>query len=438
MAEKRYKVGLYTLGCKVSLYETEAIAERFAERGFEIADFEDVCDVYLINTCTVTAESDAKSRKYIRRAIRKNPDALVIVLGCYSQRSPREVLAIDGVGAVLGTADKLSSVDIAEEFLGEGKKTPKSYVTSLEGARFEPMTVKTPDRTRAFVKIEDGCECRCSYCAISGARGPVRSKPMREVISEVEALAKAGTKEAVLTGIETGSYGKDLSEGYGLPELIEELDRRGSVSRIRLGSMAPELIGREFAERVMPLGIMVPHIHVSMQSASDKILRLMKRRYTSQMAVENLERIRSVRPECTFTADLMVGFPGEEEEDFLRTFNFVSESRLLDAHVFAYSKREGTPAAEYPDQISEEIKKQRSARLIAEAARVRDGVLKSIVESAEPLSCIAESERNGVYTLHSDSYVEVRTRSDDNISGKMVSVFPEGYEKGYIYGKLIK
>lgn len=435
--DKSYKVGLYTLGCKVSLYETEAIAERFAERGFQICSFEDVCDVYIINTCTVTAESDAKSRKYIRRAVRKNPDAAVIVLGCYSQRAAEEVMAIEGVGAVLGTRDKLSSVDIAISLLKGEREKPLCFVGTLEGAPFEPMTVRKPDRTRAFVKIEDGCECRCTYCAIADARGPVRSKSVEEVVSEVGYLAREGTREIVLTGIETGSYGVDLGIKDGLFRLIRELAERTSVERIRLGSMAPELIGKDFAERVMSHPIMVPHLHVSMQSASNSVLRAMRRRYTSERALENIRRIKEIRPDTLFTADLMVGFPGESEEDFKKTFDFVSVAQLLDAHVFAYSKRSGTIAAELHGQVNEEVKKDRSARLIAEAGRVRDEILARLVEEKRPLCCIAESNKNGVYTAHSDSYVEVRFKCSEDISGRTISVIPLGYEKGYIYGKPI-
>ncbi len=438
MTKEKYKVGLYTLGCKVSLYETEAVAERFAAEGFEICPFDEVCDVYVINTCTVTAESDAKSRKYIRRAHRKNPDAAVIVIGCYSQRSPEEVAAIDGVCAVIGTADKLTAVDRAKEFLERGGAETGIYTHSLDGEGFEPMCVRKPDRTRAFVKIEDGCECRCTYCAISDARGPVRSKPPSDVIEEVEFLSKNGTKEVVLTGIETGSYGKDLDEPYGLADLIEELARRGSTERIRLGSMAPELLTGDFAERVMSLKIMVPHIHISMQSASDSVLRNMKRRYNLSMALENIDRIREIRPDTQLTADLMVGFPGESEQDFASTLNFVSRARLLDAHVFAYSKRAGTPAEKYEGQIPEPVKKERSARLIAECRRIRDEILEETVRSGKPLTCIFECSEGEYYTAHSDSYIEVRAESKEDVSGKLLSVIPAYHKDGIIYGEIAK
>ena len=232
-----YKVGLYTLGCKVSQYETEAVGEEFERRGFEIRPFNDVCDVYVINTCTVTAESDRKSRQFIRRAVKKNPSAIVAVMGCYSQRSPYEVSDIPGVLCVVGTENKLSVVDIAARMLAEIEKgrTCEIYVntTDVSKAAFEKMTITRAPRTRAYVKIEDGCESKCTYCAIADARGRVRSKPKDEVIAEVEALYRNGTREIVLTGIEIGSYGLDFEEKYDLADLICELDRRGSCERRR-------------------------------------------------------------------------------------------------------------------------------------------------------------------------------------------------------------
>ena len=454
-----YKVGLYTLGCKVSLYETEAISEAFEDADFQVCSFDSVCDVYVINTCTVTAESDAKSRKYIRRAIRKNPEAVVIVIGCYSQRDPEEVAKIQGVSAVLGTANKMKCVEIAKRMLNAKCKMQNAesaspftkggdesdgevvltdvFVSSLDGAEFEPMCVKKAPRTRAYVKIEDGCECRCTYCAISAARGPVRSKNPDLVISEVEGLYKEGTLEIVLTGIETGSYGADFDEKYDLATLISELDKRHSCERIRLGSMAPELLTAEFVDKIANTSIMVPHFHISMQSGSNNVLRGMKRRYNRDMALKNIAHIRDKMPGVMLTADLMVGFPGESEEDFLDTLRFVSEAGLLDAHVFAYSKREGTPAATYENQISEQVKKERSARLMAEVSRVRDENLQSVIELGKHLPVILETKTGSTLKGHSDSYIEVCVESKKDLRGELVLVKPISHENGIIYGEII-
>ena len=501
---RSFKFATYTLGCKVSQYESVVLAEELIRLGLTEVDFSEPADAYVINTCTVTAESDAKSRKYIRRALRQNPDAIVAVMGCYSQRSPHQVAAIKGVSIVAGTADKMKLAPMIVEMLsareknapiiitkslegeafepmtltrpertrayvkiedgcdglpqwGKGDRfavdevssgkleetvsspvhTPIVITKSLEGEKFEPMTLTRPERTRAYVKIEDGCECRCTYCAIADARGPVRSKPVADVISEVEGLYKSGTKEIVLTGIETGSYGADFTEKYDLGDLIAELDRRRSCERIRLGSLAPELIGEKFISKVKNTKILAPHFHLSMQSGSDSVLRGMKRRYNTEMALRNINIIREAFPGATFTTDLMVGFPGETDEDFLETVEFVKKARFLDCHVFAYSRREGTPAAEYDRQIPEDKKRERSEILIKEKNKVRDSVLLEICDRGEPLSCIFETVKGRVWTSHSDTFVSVKAESDCDLSGRLVLVKPIRVENGSIYGEII-
>lgn len=431
-----YSVGLYTLGCKVSQYETEAVGELFEKSGFVRRDFSEVCDVYVINTCTVTAESDAKSRKFIRRAVKQNPKAVVCVMGCYSQRSPEEVAAIDGVSVVIGTENKTSIPFIAREIL-EGKAGKYVSTTDVGKALFEKMCITRAPRTRAYVKIEDGCECRCTYCAIADARGRVRSKPPREVIEEVEALYRSGVREIVLTGIETASYGADFDYEYRLPDLLSELDERRSCERIRLGSLAPELVGEKFAERIKDLKILAPHFHLSVQSGSDSVLRGMKRRYNSKTALENIERLRKYIPRASFTTDLMVGFPGETDEDFLETVRFAERARFIDAHVFAYSRRKGTPAAGFDSQVSEDVKRKRSEILISVAERVKFDVLDEIIARGEELTCILESEKDGVFTAHSDEFAEVAVEARGYMQGDLVKVIPVSRKDGVICGKII-
>lgn len=431
------RVGLYTLGCKVSQYETEAIGEVFESHGFEIAPFDSVCDAYVINTCTVTAESDRKSRQIVRRAIAKNPSAVVAVVGCYSQRAPEELLGIKGVDIVIGTAGKLDVVGRVEFMLDNPTEKAYSSVEELDDALFEPMTVTRAPRTRAYVKIEDGCESKCTYCAISPARGRVRSKLPEDVISEVEGLYKSGTREIVLTGIETGSYGKDFDFEYDLGDLIVELEGRGSCERIRLGSLAPELIGKKFVDKVKDCKILAPHFHLSIQSGSDNVLRGMKRRYSRAMALANIRYIKENIPDAQFTTDLMVGFPGESEEDFLDTVSFAQEARFIDAHVFAYSRREGTPAAYYDGQIPENVKKERSRRLIAAKNEVRDSVLMEIIENGSPLSVVLETYDGEKYSAHSDSFVEVTVVGPDGLQGEIVEVIPVSHKNGIIIGKPI-
>ena len=431
-----FTVSLYTLGCKVSQYETEAIAEGFARAGFEVRAFDEVCDAYVVNTCTVTAESDRKSRQMIRRAIKKNPNAVIAAVGCYTQRSSAEVAAIPGVDIVIGTDGKMGVIDAVIERLKERDTEPYVSVTDVSVAEFEPMTITRAPRTRAYLKIEDGCESRCTYCAISDARGRVRSKPKDDVIAEVEALSESGIREIVLTGIETGSYGRDFEEKYTLADLICELDKRGSCRQIRLGSLAPELVGEEFCEKVKGTKILVPHFHISMQSGSNKVLRAMKRRYTRERALENIKRLKEAFPRANFTTDLMVGFPGEGEEDFLLTCDFVREAELLDAHVFAYSRRHGTPAADFDGQIDESVKKERSERLIGIKNEMRDEILARAVESKESLSAICESKcADGYYAAHSDNYIEIKFKADTcrDLIGEEVRVIPVSHKDGVLY-----
>ena len=445
-----YSIGLYTLGCKVSQYETEAISEEFERRGCVIRPFSEKNDIYVINTCTVTSESDRKSRQFIRRAIKENPDSIVAVVGCYSQRSADEVMRISGVDIVVGTDSKLTVVDKAIE-MAEMRKTgraeksePFRYVTDVFKAGFEPMTITKAPRTRAYVKIEDGCECRCTYCAISDARGRVRSKPREDALAEVKALFDSGIGEVVLTGIETGSYGRDFDEKYGLADLIAELYELCPMGKIRLGSLSPELIDEKFVEKVKGVGNLLPHFHLSVQSGSNRILASMKRRYTRERALENIERLRDAFLGAGFTTDLMVGFPGETEEDFLQTVDFVTKAKFIDAHVFAYSRRERTPAAEFPDQISEQIKKERSKRLILHKNMTRDMLLGEIVENKKPLLCIAESlDSDGRVAMHSESFVEVKTVSSfsecefDCISGKWINMKPVSHKNGILYCEIL-
>ena len=434
-----YSVGFYTLGCKVSQYETEAIREGFRDAGFECRSFEEKNDAYVINTCTVTAQSDSKSRKIIRRAIKQNPKAVVAVVGCYSQLSPNEVMAIPGVDIVLGTDGKMAVVGMVKDMLDNGREEKIVSVGDVNACGFEPMTIKEAERTRVYLKIEDGCESRCTYCAISKARGRVRSKPKDEVIKEVEALAVTGVKEIVLTGIETGSYGKDFAEDYGLADLICELDRRCSCELIRLGSLAPELIGRDFVEKVRGVKILAPHFHLSLQSGSDKTLAKMKRRYTRKMAIENVKRLKEAFPRATFTTDLMVGFPGESHEDFLETVTLVHEIGLLDAHVFAYSRRKGTEADKFDCQIPECEKAKRSEYLIGEKNISRDRVLDGIVSSAQPMMAVIETEIEGVgYAAHSDTYIELVVKtSRTDLRGERVTVKPVSHEDGIVYAEIV-
>lgn len=433
-------VALYTLGCKVSQYETEAIAEGFEALAFRVVPFTDKADVYVINTCTVTAESDRKSRQVIRRAHKTNPDAVIMVTGCYSQVSPDEVSRLPGVLYVGGTDRKMKlpteAIRLLSERAGGALLSSVCDVDDLCGIPFEKMTVKHAPRTRAYVKIEDGCECRCAYCAIPGARGDVRSKDPRDVLSEVQGLVLGGTKEIVLTGIEIASYGADLN-GFRLIDLLELLDRECEGVRFRLGSITPEIMREEFVFRIAHLSSIVPHFHISMQSGSDTVLRLMKRRYTADMAQAALARLREAIPGVRFTTDMMTGFPGEGDKEFEETLAFTEKAHFLDMHVFAYSKRKNTPAASYEGQVEESVKKERSARLIALASRLRDENLDEIIEKGEPLSVLFETREGDMMHGHSAEFAEVCVKTNKALHGVVAPVLPTHKENGILYGELL-
>ena len=434
--ETNLTVSLYTLGCKVSQYETEAIAEGFEARGFTRVPFGSPATVTVINTCTVTAESDRKCRQIIRRAIKDSPNGLVMVCGCYAQTTPADIAAIEGVAYITGTNGKMRLPEIAQDLLGTRPIHPITDVSALDGAPFEAMCIMHAPRTRAYVKIEDGCECRCTYCAIPGARGSVRSKPMADVISEVMSLAKT-SREVVLTGIETASWGRDLGD-LRLIDLLEEIDRQVGAPRIRLGSLSPELITPDFAARYARLSCASPHLHLSMQSGSDAVLRGMRRRYNTKMALAALDELRREMPRIQFTTDLMVGFPGEGEIEFEETLDFTRRARFLDAHVFAYSRRPGTLAAAFDGQVEESVKHTRSQRLIALKNEIRDEILAEAVAKGEAISVLFETEENGILTGHADTFFEVKMQAPArDLRGEIVCVRPVRAEGGILFAEML-
>ncbi|MBQ7397446.1 MAG: tRNA (N(6)-L-threonylcarbamoyladenosine(37)-C(2))-methylthiotransferase MtaB, partial [Clostridia bacterium] len=347
-------VGILTLGCKVNQYESEAIGESLASHGFLLCPPSDVCDIYIINTCTVTAESDRKARQFIRRALSHNPDAFVLVTGCMAQTDAESIRQIEGVDFICGNRNKMAIVNATLALWARGKKNdaPEIDVPSLDGADFEHMSICRFGRTRAYIKIEDGCESRCTYCIIPAARGHIRSKPMETVLDEVRTLTEGGCREVVLTGIETASWGRDL-DGADLADLLEAVDRVPGIGRVRLGSLDPTIMRPAFVERIAKLSSLAPHFHLSMQSGSDAVLARMKRKYNSKQALSAIERLRAAMPNVQLTTDIIVGFPGETEEEFEETLRFSETIGFARMHVFPFSPRETTPAAVMPDQIPE-------------------------------------------------------------------------------------
>ena len=401
-------VGIYTLGCKVNQYESEAIGEALTDRGFFVQNAALPCHVYIINTCTVTAESDRKARQFIRRARKQNPEAYILVTGCLAQTNAASIAAIPGVDFICGNRDKMRVVDAVVALWEKGQKNEQAVIAvqPLDGADFEPMCIRKFDRTRAYVKIEDGCESHCTYCIIPSARGHIRSKPADEVVREVGALTEGGCREVVLTGIETASWGRDL-DGADLAELLAAVDAIPGIGRVRLGSLDPSLMKQRFVDRIASLRSLAPQFHLSMQSGSNAVLARMKRKYNRDMALAGMERLRAALPEVQFTTDIIVGFPGESEEDFAQTVDLVRRARFLMVHVFPYSKRVGTPAAVMPDQLPESVKHERVAALSAEAARIRGEILSEMVAKRRECEVLFETMTDGIATGHTPDFVQV-------------------------------
>ncbi len=436
--EKKNKVGICTLGCRVNQYESEAIGKKLSENGFIICDFSEKNDIYIINTCTVTAESDRKSRQMIRRAIKTAPEAKILVCGCYSQMFKDDVAKISGVDYVSGTSDKLNIVSAAMRLVGETeKKEPEICVSGLENACFENMEAVCQDRTRAFLKIEDGCNNKCAYCIISKARGRVRSKPIADVISEVEMLVANGYREVVLVGIETAAYGG--GEGFGLIDLLERLEKIEGLMRIRLGSVDPAYLKERVIDRIALLKKTMPHYHLSLQSGVDSVLNAMRRKYNTEMVRRSVRYMREKIPDVTFGADLIVGFPGETDHDFDLVLKFAEEMQILNSHIFSYSIRPGTEAAEMKDQVPSDIKEKRFADLKNVSDLSKKNIIEKYISSEKEFDVLFEQEKDGFYSGHTDNFICVNVKSKTNICGQIRKVVLKKYNEkdGMTEGELI-
>ncbi|MBQ9746822.1 MAG: tRNA (N(6)-L-threonylcarbamoyladenosine(37)-C(2))-methylthiotransferase MtaB [Clostridia bacterium] len=425
---------VYTLGCRLNQYESTAIEETLAARGFLILPFTEKCDVYIVNTCAVTEESEKKSRKLVRRAHSENPEAFVIVTGCASQVHSDVMAKIPGVAYVCGNRNKLSAADAACALMRGEDITAKTKIEDVESAPLEKMSITRSERTRAYVKIEDGCDNHCTYCIIKTARGNVVSRPAEEIVAEVAKLCRAGYEEAVLTGVETASYGKDFAEKYTLAELIRDVAEKTEIKRIRLGSLEPSVLKKDFVDAIAALPKFMPSFHLSLQSGSNKVLADMKRKYNRETVLRNVEYIKSVMPDATFTCDIIAGFPGESEEEFLDTYDIAKKIGFLHMHVFPFSKREGTPAATMPGQLPESVKNERVKRLMEldEALR-RENAERFIGRTFDVLF---ETEKGGVYTGHAPNMLEVCTEAGEDVRGKIVKVTLTGYDGEKAIGKI--
>jgi threonylcarbamoyladenosine tRNA methylthiotransferase MtaB len=418
-------VAFHTLGCKVNHYETEAIWQLFQEAGYNREEFNKNSDVYVINTCTVTNTGDKKSRQVIRRAIRNNPDAVICVTGCYAQTSPAEIMAIPGVDIVVGTQDRSKLLGLIAEYRAE--RQPINAVRNIMKNRvYEELDVPAfTDRTRASLKIQEGCNNFCTFCIIPWARGLMRSRDPKEVIRQAQQLVDAGYLEIVLTGIHTGGYGEDLKD-YNLAALLRDLESEvNGLKRLRISSIEASQLTDEVIEVLNNSSIIVRHLHIPIQSGSNTVLKRMRRKYTMEFFAERLDRLREALPHLAITSDVIVGFPGETEEEFMETYNFIRDQHFSELHVFPYSMRTGTPAARMTDQIDENVKNERVHRLI----ELNDQLAKQYASSfeGEVLEVIPEEKykldpESGLYEGYSDNYLKVVFPAEETMVGQIVRV----------------
>ena len=423
-----------TLGCKVNQYESEAIEELFKKRGFEKK--EENADIYVINTCTVTNMSDRKSRQTISKARKENKDAVIAVIGCYSQVKADEVKKIDGVDIILGSRNKEEVVDLCENFIKNNEKMEDVEEFSI-GEEIEDLEISNQsDMTRAYIKIQDGCNMYCSYCLIPYARGNVVSRSMDSIVKEAGRLAKNGFKEIVLTGIHVASYGKDFKDGASLIDVIENVAKVKGIERIRLSSMEPRHITKDFLERMKATGKACDHFHLSLQSGSDDVLKVMNRKYDTAIFKEKTELIREVFPNAGLTTDIIVGFPGETDENHQETMDFVREIKFAKTHLFKYSKRDGTRAATMKGQVNGNIKKDRLKDLEAIEKINREEFLEKQIGKTLSVLFEEKSDMDGFKSGYSTNYLRVNVKDEDLPSNEIYDVIITSIENDELIGEI--
>lgn len=418
------KAALHNLGCKVNAYETEAMQQMLEEAGYEIVPFSEKADVYVINTCSVTNMADRKSRQMLHRAKKRNPDAAVVAAGCYVQTKENEAKCDEAIDILIGNNQKKELVERLDAFFaGRGEKVEAVVDINHEKQAFEELTLDhAAEHTRAFIKVQDGCNQFCSYCIIPYARGRVRSRNVQNVLEEVKRLAASGYQEVVLTGIHLSSYGIDCGES--LLHLIQMVHQVEGIRRIRLGSLEPRIVTETFAEELAKMEKICPHFHLSLQSGCDATLKRMNRKYTAEEYYEKCELLRKYFDDPALTTDVIVGFPGETEEEFAQSKDFVDKVNFYETHIFKYSKREGTKAAVMKDQVPEEIKTVRSNLMIEMGHRKQEEYEEKLLgKTVEVLMEEEIEQEDGVYQVgHTKEYVKVGQKTVENLSNQLINV----------------
>lgn len=446
-------VATYTLGCKVNQYETNAVEEIFTQNGYTLTDFDDKADIYIINTCTVTSMSDRKSRQVIRRAKKNNKDAVVVVMGCYAQNDPDAIIKIEDVNLVVGTKDKNKIFEEVQKITNHDKVVKVTSI--MEEVEFENLSVTSYTKnTRAFVKIQDGCDRYCSYCIIPYTRGRIRSRNISDIVKEVQSLSDNGYKEVVLTGIHIASYGKDLKRSKtefipiinsqkedlvqadaSLIDVIEEVSKIKNLYRIRIGSVEPIIISEDFLERISKIDKFCPHFHLSLQSGCDYTLKRMNRRYTTDEYKEAVQKIRQYFDTPAITTDIIAGFPGETDEEFEKTYSYLSDINLYEMHIFPFSRRSGTKAYDMKNQIDNDVKHKRSEKLIALANRNKEEFEKGLI--GKTFDVLFEQREEQYYQGYTKNYVKIYVKTQKDLSGKLLDVRINSFENDKLIGELI-
>ena len=466
-------VAFITLGCKVNQYETNAMTQQFIEKGYEVVDHTQKADIYIVNTCTVTNMSDRKSRQMLRRVKELNKEAIVVACGCYAQVAKEELEKIEEINLVLGNNEKKDIVEYVEAYihhqtLNENKEDTlhiktqsnkieedvkasqnkeimanaeknkitknrveaqiKDVMNQKEFVEFGDITFT--EKTRAVIKIQDGCDRFCSYCIIPYARGRVRSRKPEHILSEIQKIAKEGIKEVVITGIHIASYGKDFKQAYRLIDLFEEMNTIEGIERIRLGSIEPLLITEEFVSRLEKLSKICHQFHLSLQSGCDETLKRMNRRYTTEQFKEITKLLRKTFEDAILTTDIIVGFPGESEEEFEKTYEFLKKIKFYKMHVFKYSQRKGTKAAVMPNQIDGNKKEERSRRLIELSSENEKAYNQQYV--GKEVEVLFEEEKNGMWQGHTKNYILAHYKTEENMENKIIKLECKGAEQEYI------
>ena len=413
------RVAFITLGCKVNQYETNAMAQEFIEKGYKIVEHTEVADIYVINTCTVTNMSDRKSRQMLRRVKELNKEAIIVACGCYVQVAKEEVEKIKEVDLILGNNEKKNIVELVEKFqnekIGKEKKSELEEVEDVMHKKdfVEFGNVVYTEKTRAVIKVQDGCDRFCSYCIIPYARGRVRSRKPENVISEIEKISKKGIKEVVITGIHIASYGKDFKEEYRLIDLLEEINKIDGIERIELGSIEPLLITEEFVKRLKKLEKICHHFHLSLQSGCNETLKRMNRRYSIEEFKNIVDLLKKNYEDVNLTTDIIVGFPGETEEEFNKTYEFLKEIKFYKMHIFKYSQRKGTKAAVMKGQIDGNKKEERSRKLIELSDKNEEEYNKKYI--GKEVEILWEEEKEGFYKGHTKNYILAYLKADNEI-----------------------